>query len=103
MGVSFKDRLKKAFPVFKEMFSRTKPMVMQQLVAGAAAGKIAVSKIKKGDQIVGVIESATSTAILTDRTDEFVVEVGDDGYIDNTGGTDTTSDSLLVTWLSWGN
>lgn len=105
--MNFKERLERAFPVFKDMLKRNTPFIRQSLVSGGAAGEIAVAGIKKGDQIVSVIETATSTAILADLTSEFVANadsgwiVRKDGVIDNTGGTATTGDDLLVTWISW--
>jgi hypothetical protein len=53
------------------------------------------------------MESAATSAVLTDRTSEFVANtdpgwlVKVDGKIDNTGGTSTANDSLLVTWIAW--
>ena len=104
---NYKERIERAYPVFKEMLQRPTPFFRQVLVAGGAAGKIAVADIKKGDQLVSVMESAATSAVLTDRTSEFVANTDDgwiireDGNIDNTGGTDTTGDSLLVAWVSW--
>lgn len=105
--MSFKERIERAIPVWRQILRRPTPFVRQALVSGGAAGEIAVADIKKGDQLVAVIESADSTAVLTDRTDEFVENtdsgrlVRRDGYIDNTGGTATTNDDLLVTWIAW--
>ena len=105
--MSFKERIERAFPVLKDMLARTTPIIRQQLVAGGAAGEIAVSNILKDDQIVSVFEIETASNNFTDRTSEFVVNtdtgqiVRKDGYIDNTGGTATTGDQLLVTWLAY--
>lgn len=105
--MSYKERLERSYPVMKELFQRDTPFIRQTLVAGGIAGKIAVSDIKKGDQIVSVMESAATSAVLTDRTSEFVANtdkgwiVRENGNIDNTGGTDTTGDSLIVTWIAW--
>ncbi len=105
--MSFKERLARAVPVWRQMTERSTPFIRQALVDGGAAGEIAVADIKKGDQIVGVMESADSTSVLTDLTAEFVANtdpgwlVRKDGAIDNTGGTATTNDSLLVTWIAW--
>ena len=106
---SFRERLVRAFPIFSEMLSeRDTPLVRSELVSGGVAGPIAVSAIKAGDQLVAVYESAATTAVLTSRTAEFVEgntdkgwTVRNDGFIDNTGGTDTTGDSLLVFWIAW--
>ena len=105
--MSFKERIERAVPIWRQMLQRTTPFMRQALVSGGAAGEIAVADIKKGDQLVGVMESAATSAILTDRTSEFVANtdsgwiVRRDGYIDNTSGTATTGDSLLVTWHAW--
>ena len=106
MAESYKDRLERGFPVFSEALSRSTPLFRQALVDGGAAGAIAVADIKAGDQIVGVMHDTTG-AILADLTSEFVANadagwlVRTDGYIDNTGGTATTGDKLLVTWIAW--
>lgn len=105
--MSFKDRIERAIPVWRQILRRPTPFVRQALVSGGGAGEIAVTDIRKGDQLVAVIESATSSAALTDRTDEFTANtdsgqlVRRDGYIDNTDGTATTGDDLLVTWIAW--
>lgn len=107
MGQSFKERIENAHPAWSQLLKRSTPMVRQALVAGGAAGEIAVTGIQKGDQLVAVIESATSSAVLTDRSAEFIANTDEgqlirkDGYIDNTGGTATTNDNLLVTWIAW--
>lgn len=97
--MSYKKKIIRAVPGWKHLLKKDTPFVRQQLVSGGAAGLIAVSKIKEDDELVGVIESEASTAVLTDRTDEF--SVAKDGYITNEGGTSTASDKLLVTWIAW--
>ena len=96
---NYKDRLINALPIFSGMLKRSQPIVMTQGVSGGVAGNIAVSKIHKDDQLVSVIHH-TAGALPADLTDEF--SVGATGYINNTGGTATSSDFLVVTWLSWG-
>lgn len=103
--MSFKDRLARAVPVWRQMTERSTPFIRQALVTGGAAGSIAVAGIKKGDQLVGVIDNDTTSGIMTDLTSEFVALtdpgwlVKADGVIDNTGGTASTA--LLVTWIAW--
>lgn len=69
------------------------------VIAGGAAGDHTVTGIALGDEIVAVLEFATAASIatLTDRTAEFTITAAD--TINNTGGTATTSDSLLVIWV----
>ncbi len=105
--MSFKTRLERALPVWKHILKRTTPFVRMALASGGSAGDIAVTGILKGDQLVAVIESATTSAVLTSRTTEFIVGtttgqiIAKDGYINNVGGTDTSSDNLLVLWIAW--
>jgi len=96
--ISYKERLKKAFPVFREMLSKPKPFVMSQGVAGGSAGDHTFSKIKKGDQLVSVMHHSVAS-ISADLTDEFVIT--NDGVITNTSGTDTSSDFIVATWIAW--
>jgi hypothetical protein len=96
---NFKDRLIRAFPVWRDILKRTTPFVRQTSIAGGSAGAHTVTDIKVQDQLISVLEVATSTAAVTDLTSEFSISA--DATIDNTGGTDTSSDSLIVTWLAW--
>lgn len=66
------------------------------LITGGAAGDHTVTGILAGDELLAVVESATSTAVLTDRSAEF--SVGADDTINNDGGTATTDDTLVVLW-----
>ncbi len=75
------------------------------LVTGGAAGPLTLTGIKaptgkdfagRGDQLIAVIESNGTTGLLTDLTSEFSISADD--TIDNTGGTATTADTLLVIW-----
>ena len=106
--MNFKERLQTAFPVWRQLLKRSTPFVRNQLVAGGVAGKIAVSNIKKNDQLISVFSQDDSSGVLTQETDEFLVNTNSgqiirvDGYVDNTGGTSTAAHHLLVTWLAWG-
>lgn len=62
-------------------------------VAGGAAGAITVTGIAVGDELVAVINLADGVNL----TSEFTVSDADE--IDNTDGTATTSDQLLVVWV----
>lgn len=65
------------------------------LVDGAGADTdIAVSGIKETDSLLFCLESAASTALLTDRTS--ATSITSDGNIQCS--TATTGDKLLVVW-----
>jgi len=96
-----KDRMKRAGPIWRRIIRRAfgaenKGIIGQQAIAGGTAGNHTVSRIRKEDHLVSVIEVTVTTAALVDRTAEFSITA--DATINNTGGTDTTGDSLLVTW-----
>ena len=97
-----RDRMLKAGPIWRRIVKRAqdvqinKGIIGQQAIAGGSAGNHTVSRIKLNDHLVSVIEVTVTTAALVDRTAEFSITA--DATINNTGGTDTTSDSLLVTW-----
>ena len=65
------------------------------LINGGAAGNHTVSGIVSGDAIVAVLHH-TAAAAMADLTGEFSISADD--TINNTGGTDTTGDQLLVIW-----
>lgn len=69
------------------------------LVAGGSAGNHTVTGIEVGDEIVFVGHFSTAAAIATlgDLTAEFSVTAAD--TINNTSGTDTSSDQLQVIWI----
>lgn len=69
------------------------------LAAGGAAGNITITGIAVGDELafVGVFATAASIATLTDLTAEFSVTAPN--TINNTGGTATTSNQLMVIWV----
>lgn len=64
------------------------------LIAGGAAGDHTVTGILAGDELIAVLESNTTSAILTDLSAEFTVD--SDDTINNDAGTATTDDKLLV-------
>jgi hypothetical protein len=67
------------------------------LVAGGAAGLFTVSGIATVDRLIAVQELVANGA-HTDLTGEFSISAADE--IDNTGGTDTTWNQLLVIYGS---
>lgn len=69
------------------------------LIAGGAAGNHTLAAIAATDEIVfvGHLSTAAAIATLADLTAEFTAGAG---VINNTGGTDTTSDQLFVIWIN---
>lgn len=100
--MAIKDRMLRSDPIWRRIVNRAfnvqinKGLVMQQAVAGAAAGNVTVSKIKLGDHLVSVIMVTATTAALTDLTSQFTISAS--GQINNTGGTSSASNGLIVTW-----
>jgi|GraSoiStandDraft_4_1057263.scaffolds.fasta_scaffold44309_4 uncharacterized protein YjdB len=76
-------------PNIHELESRT--------VAGAAAGNITVTGIKKGDSLI-IVQAVNVAA--PNRASEFTVTADD--TINNTGGTTTATQTLLVMWEQQG-
>lgn len=93
--MTFKNRLIRAFPVWKQLLRRSKPLVQMSTATGGAAGNITLTGIKADDELCGVVNLADGV----DLSSEFSI-IGDD-TIDNTGGTSTAADRLLVVWLTW--
>lgn len=71
-------------------------IVQKAIITGGAAGDHTVAAIKADDKIICVWEQHGTTGLLTDLSSEFSVLV--DGKINNTGGTATGSNKLLVEW-----
>lgn len=67
-------------------------LVKAALVAGGAAGDITVTGIATADNLVMVLHNTAGT--LADLTSEFTISAAD--TINNAGGTDTSSDQLVV-------
>lgn len=93
-GATLGDRAQRSNPIFNIILQYG--LVGQQLVDGAVAGNLAVSKIHKGDKLVSVIDISDGE----DLTDEFTIV--SDGVINNTGGTSSNTNDVLVTWEKWG-
>ena len=68
------------------------------LISGGAAGSHTVSGITIRDELIAVFEQNGTSGILTDLSSEFSIVKAD--TINNTGGTATSSDKLLVFYLS---
>ena len=96
-----KDRMVKAGPIWRRLVRRAfgvenKGLIGFAGITGGVAGNHTVAAIKKNDHLVAVIEITTVTAALVDHSSEF--SIASDGVINNTGGTDTSADGLLVIW-----
>ena len=68
------------------------------LINGGSAGTHTVSGIKTTDELISVLEQNGTSGILTDLTTEFSIVKAD--TIANPGGTATSSDKLIVMYLS---
>lgn len=68
-------------------------MVRTRTVAGAVAGNLTVTGIKKGDKLMNVQPVSAASA---DLVGEFTVTA--DNTINNTGGTSTAAQTVLVIW-----
>ena len=67
-------------------------------INGGAAGNHTVSGLTIQDELIGVFEQDGTSGILTDLSTEFSIKTSD--TIDNTGGTATSGDKLLIFYLS---
>lgn len=81
--------------------------IKQAVIAGGSAGALTVTGIAATDRLVGVVRldvavdtgtsaSGNKVQSASALTSEFTVSAAN--TIDNTAGTDTTGDLLLVTW-----
>lgn len=66
------------------------------VVAGGAAGALTATGVATADRLVSVIHHDATTPIPVDLTSEFTISDTDE--IDNTGGTATSADYLVVTF-----
>lgn len=70
-------------------------LIKSALTTGAAADTdITVTGIKKGDHLIIVLESHTTSAILTDRTAQATITADDTIQI----SVSTATDKILVFW-----
>lgn len=65
-----------------------------RFAAGAAAGNLTVTGIKKGDKVLVVSATDGTTGNLAS---EFTATA--DNTINNTGGTSTAAKTVLVQWI----
>jgi hypothetical protein len=71
--------------------------IKSRTVAGAAAGNLTVTGIKKGDRLISVQPVNVAAANLVG---EFTVTADD--TINNTGGTSSATQVVLVIWEAQG-
>jgi|GEM_PF-6886331 len=67
------------------------------VVAGAAAGNVTVTGIAADDTLIAVLHLDMGGNAETDLTSEFSITAAN--TINNTGGTATTNDTLLVLYF----
>lgn len=69
------------------------------LVAGGAAGNLTLTGVAVGDELVfvGVFTTAAAITSFADLTAEFSITATN--TINNTGGTSTASNQLMVIWI----
>lgn len=74
------------------------PRVKQSLVTGGAAGNLTLTGITTSDTLLSVLSytTAASIASVADLTAEFTITAND--TINNTGGTATTNNQVVVLW-----
>lgn len=80
---------------------RAVPYIKMMVVAGAAAGNLTCTGIKKDDQIISVVAYSNPAAGvvptgMVDLTSEFTATATD--TINNTGGTSTANKVVIVIW-----
>lgn len=72
------------------------------VVAGAAAGNVTVTGISAADELLAVIvldrDATAANITLAQLTSEFTITAAD--TINNTGGTSTSGNALLVIWAN---
>jgi len=112
--MTLKDRMRRAGPIWNRIASRKDTLVRVKMVAGAAAGPVACAGVKPGDKLVAVLHHQAAAA-MTDLTAEFggdavSVAAGKKGNgtvltvpdsIDNTGGTSTSGNTVVVIWEAY--
>lgn len=73
------------------------------VIAGGAAGDHTVTGITVNDELIGVtryVGAGVAVTDVADLTDEFTISDADE--INNTGGTNTTGDKLVVSYMRRG-
>tara|TARA_R110002051_G_scaffold313031_1_gene388686 strand:+ start:1540 stop:2091 length:552 start_codon:yes stop_codon:yes gene_type:complete len=75
----------------------TGKFMAQAVISGGGAGDHTVTGISIGDELIYVYEQNGTSGLITDLTSEFSITKSD--TINNTGGTSTSGDKLLVLYL----
>ena len=78
----------------------TKQEVYSTVIAGGSAGDHTVTGINTGDTLVAVLHLDMGGNAETDLTSQFTISAAD--TINNAAGTDTSSDTLIVTYRRHG-
>lgn len=70
------------------------------VIPGGAAGEHAEipGNLRAGDQLISVRHVSSDFVTNADLTAEFSIVAGKHGAIDNTAGTNSTGNFLIVTW-----
>lgn len=93
LGVALRDtRLGDAL---RDFLDHSGERTQVSLIAGGAAGPFTVTGITTADRLIAVYELVSAGA-HGDLLGEFSITADD--TIDNTGGTDTTGNQLMVIW-----
>lgn len=74
------------------------PNIVVTPISGGAAGNHTVTGIKTTDKLISVMHWTPTTLVPAQLLSEFSITAA--GTINNTGGTDTTGDFLVVMYLS---
>lgn len=113
MAMTIRDRLKLAHPLFGFLWKRRDTFLRAKMITGGAAGVLTCTGIRRWDKIVAVFYHQASAA-LQDLTAEFIGQdtfgnqkKGNGAYVlvddkvDNTGGTATSSGTVVVFWEAY--
>jgi hypothetical protein len=95
-GIVYRNSGTQAVPVWTKQVGQATNMM---IVAGGAAGDLTATGIKTTDTLVSVIVmvgAGTAITDITDLTSQFSIKAND--KINNTSGTATSSNKLLVTY-----
>ena len=105
--MSLKSRLLRMTPLAKALILRPDTNIRQFIAAGAVAGNITVTGLRKGDKLISVVYRLTAAGDLVDMTDDFGSGTAgakrgngailtEDNVINNTGGSTTASGQIIV-------
>jgi len=92
------DAPNSSFVGLKDIIQQLRGLKMT-VIAGGAAGNHTVTGIATEDHLVSVIHLDLGANGETDLTSEFTISAAN--TINNTGGTDTSNDTLLVMYFDF--